>query len=151
MQINFDEHQVLSRTLCKSNIQNFANMKNWIHYTDANNTKTNNKSPNYISHRRCSVRKGVVRNFAKFAGKHLCQSLFFNKVVKKKRLWHKCFPVNFVKHLFYRTPLDDCFWKERKFQRCTGWSGIDLMQINYGEYQTLPQTICTRILKVLRT
>ena len=24
--------------------------------------------------------KGVFRNFAKFTGKHLCQSLFFNKV-----------------------------------------------------------------------
>ena len=32
------------------------------------------------SHRRCSVRKGVLRNFAKFTGKHLCQSLYFNKV-----------------------------------------------------------------------
>ena len=32
------------------------------------------------NHHRCSVRKGVPRNFAKFAGKHLCQSLFFNKV-----------------------------------------------------------------------
>ena len=32
------------------------------------------------SHRRCSVRKIVLRNFAKFTGKHLCQSLFFNKV-----------------------------------------------------------------------
>ena len=29
---------------------------------------------------RCSLRKGVFRNFAKFTGKHLCQSLFFNKV-----------------------------------------------------------------------
>ena len=29
----------------------------------------------------CSVRKGVLRNFAKFTGKHLCQSRFFNKVV----------------------------------------------------------------------
>ena len=28
----------------------------------------------------CSIRKGVLRNFAKFTGKHLCQSLFFNKV-----------------------------------------------------------------------
>ena len=27
-----------------------------------------------------SVRKGILRNFAKFTGKHLCQSLFFNKV-----------------------------------------------------------------------
>ena len=26
------------------------------------------------NHRRCSVRKGVLRNFAKFTGKHLCQS-----------------------------------------------------------------------------
>ena len=32
------------------------------------------------SHRRCSVRKGILRNFAKFSGKDLCQSLFFNKV-----------------------------------------------------------------------
>ena len=33
------------------------------------------------SHQRCSVRKGILRNFAKFTGKHLCQSLFLNKVV----------------------------------------------------------------------
>ena len=32
------------------------------------------------SHRRCSVRKCVLRNFAKFIGKHLRQSLYFNKV-----------------------------------------------------------------------
>ena len=32
------------------------------------------------SHRRCSIEKGVSENFAKFAGKHLCQSIFFNKV-----------------------------------------------------------------------
>ena len=32
------------------------------------------------SHRRCSVKKGVPRNFAKFTGTHLYQRLFFNKV-----------------------------------------------------------------------
>ena len=32
------------------------------------------------SHQRCSMKKDVLRNFAKFTGKHLCQSLFFNKV-----------------------------------------------------------------------
>ena len=32
------------------------------------------------SHLRCSVTKGVLRNVAKFTGKYLCQSLFFNKV-----------------------------------------------------------------------
>ena len=56
--------------------------------------------------RRCSVRKGVLRKFAKFTGKHLCQSFFFNKVaglrpatLLKKKLWHRCFPeaCNFIK------------------------------------------------------
>ena len=26
------------------------------------------------------MKKGVLKNFTKFTGKHLCQSLFFNKV-----------------------------------------------------------------------
>ena len=30
--------------------------------------------------RRCSERKGVLRNFANFTGKHLWKSLFFNKI-----------------------------------------------------------------------
>ena len=58
------------------------------------------------SHQRCSVTKGVLRNFAKFTGKPLCKSLFFNKVADlrpetlfKKRLRYRCFPevCNFVK------------------------------------------------------
>ena len=32
------------------------------------------------SHWKCSVGKAILRNFAKSTGKHLCQSLFFNKV-----------------------------------------------------------------------
>ena len=40
----------------------------------------------WSSYRRCSVKKGVPRNFAKFIGKHLCQSIFFNKVAKKEIL-----------------------------------------------------------------
>ena len=31
------------------------------------------------NHLRCSIRKGVLKNFAKFTGKHLRQSLFFKK------------------------------------------------------------------------
>ena len=61
------------------------------------------------SHQRCSVRKGVLRNFAKFTGKHLWLSLLFNKfaglrpaTLLKKRLLHGCFSVNFSK--FVRTP-----------------------------------------------
>ena len=49
-------------------------------------------------HWRCSVKKNVLRNFAKFTGKHLCQSLFFNNfaglrpvTLLEKRLWHRCF------------------------------------------------------------
>ena len=52
------------------------------------------------SHRRYFVRKGVLRNFPKFTGKYLYQSLFFNKVagLRRKRLWHRCFPMNFAKY-----------------------------------------------------
>ena len=32
------------------------------------------------SHQRCSVKKGVLKNFIKFTGEDLCQSLFFNKI-----------------------------------------------------------------------
>ena len=38
------------------------------------------------SHRRCSAKKGVLRNFAKFTGKHLCQRLFFKKHCTKSFL-----------------------------------------------------------------
>ena len=32
------------------------------------------------SYQRCSAKKGVLKKFAKFPGKHLRQSLFFKKV-----------------------------------------------------------------------
>ena len=61
------------------------------------------------SHRRHSVKEGVLGNFAKFTGKHLCQSFFFSKVaglrpatLLKKRPWHRCFPVDFAK--FFTAP-----------------------------------------------
>ena len=60
-------------------------------------------------------KKDVLRNFIKFTGKHLCQSLLFNKdaglkpaTLLKRKLWHRCFPVNFMRllrKLFFRTPL----------------------------------------------
>ena len=50
--------------------------------------------------------KGVLRNFEKFTGKHLCQSLFFLKVAGSrpaillwKRTWRRCFPLNCAKFL----------------------------------------------------
>ena len=71
-------------------------------------------------------KKGVLRNFKKFTGKHLCQCLFLNKVaglspatLLKKRLWHRCFPVNLAK--FLRTP----FFREHLW-----WLLFNQMQAN---------------------
>ena len=49
-------------------------------------------------------RKYFLRNFAKFRGKHLYESLFFNKVATllKRGPWHRSFPVTFAR--FLRTP-----------------------------------------------
>ena len=69
---------------------------------DSNNSRS--------SHRRCSVKKGVLKDFAKVTGKYPCWSVFFNNKVSrlrpatllKKGLQHRCFPVNFT--IFLRTP-----------------------------------------------
>ena len=61
-------------------------------------------------------KKGVLKNFIKFTGKHLCQSLFFKKVagrpatLLKNRLWHRCFSVNFVKFLRTSFFIDYSWW-----------------------------------------
>ena len=51
-----------------------------------------------------TYKKGVLRNFVKFTGKHLLQSHFFNKfaglrpaTLFTKRPWYRSFPVNFAK------------------------------------------------------
>ena len=65
------------------------------------------------SHQRCSITKGVLINFAKFREKHLCQSLFRNKVAGLRpkicqglstifiitKLQHKSCNFFFIKHL----------------------------------------------------
>ena len=45
--------------------------------------------------------RDVLRNFAKFTGKHLFQSLG-PVTLLKKRFWHRCFAANFAK--FLKTP-----------------------------------------------
>ena len=60
-------------------------------------------------------KKGVLRNFAKFTGKHLCQNLFFSKVADqacnfiKKEILAQVFSFEFCKisknTYSYRTPL----------------------------------------------
>ena len=59
------------------------------------------KSKWWFASKEVFCRKGVFRNFAKFTGKHLCQSPR-PATLLKKRLWHNCSPVNFA--IFLRTP-----------------------------------------------
>ena len=51
------------------------------------------KQPYKSSHQRCSVKKGVLRNFAKFTGKHLCQSLFLLKLQANRTFCYRTSPV----------------------------------------------------------
>ena len=75
-------------------------------------------------------KNGVLKNFATFTGKHLCQSLFLIKLqpntcnfIKKrlwhrpyacnfikKRLWHRCLPVNFEKFLGTPFFIEQLWW-----------------------------------------
>ena len=56
--------------------------------------------------RRCSAKKGVLINFAKFTGKHLCQSLFLIKLqackISKKTSFHRAPPVAAFGKVFYQ-------------------------------------------------
>ena len=51
-------------------------------------------------------KKGVLKNFAKFTGKHLCQIFFFNKVASQGQ-----------QHLFYRTTPGYCFCYNYLFEK----------------------------------
>ena len=62
-------------------------------------------------------KKGVLKNFAKFSVKHLCWSLFFNKVAGlvynfiKKETSTLVFSCEYTeKTRFYKTPLGSYFW-----------------------------------------
>ena len=55
------------------------------------------------SHQRCSVKKDVLRNFAKITGKHLCQSLFFNKVTGVREISKNTF---FTEHVWATASLN---------------------------------------------
>ena len=73
--------------------------------------------------RRCSV-VGALENFAKFTGKHLCQSLFFNNFIKKETLaqMFSCEFCEIFKNTFFkRTPLVAAF---NSFILNKKWDGI---------------------------
>ena len=57
-----------------------------------------------------SATRGFYTNWCSQKGVLKC--LWSANFIKKK-LWHRCFPMNFTKYLktsFYRTPLDYCFY-----------------------------------------
>ena len=73
------------------------------------------------SHRRYSKKKRVLKSFAKFTGKHLCQNHNFNKVaglrpatlLKKKKTQAQVFSCEFFKiskNTYFEEHLNDSFW-----------------------------------------
>ena len=85
--------------------------------------------------------KGVLKNLAKFTGKHLRWSFFFNKEKKdtkkriKKETLKRCFSVNFAK--FSVTPFSQntsggCFW------RLSESFYVDHWQKKSSNFQELP-------------
>ena len=94
------------------------------------------------SYRRCSVGKGVLRSFAKLTGKHLCQSLFFNKIaglspatLLKKRLLCRGFPVNFAKFLrthFLQNTSERLLLMQYQYGNC---SFVWILLCSYSQYQ----------------
>ena len=76
----------------------FSNYENWKILSTLLNEKKENFNVVFV--------EAVVQACSKFTGKHLCQSLLFNKVaglrpatLLRRILWHRCFPVNFMKFL----------------------------------------------------
>ena len=68
MESDIPQHHKVKSTYSKSNenmIPTTEETSHWRHRS---------------SHQRCSLRKVILKNFAKFTGKHLYQGLFFNKV-----------------------------------------------------------------------
>ena len=95
------------------------------------------------SYQRCYVRKGILRNFAKFKGKHLFQGLFLKKLagvraasLLQKRLWRRCLPENFTK--FLRTPFHKkhlwwlllMFYTKRCLQNTSGQPLLVLFRVS---------------------
>ena len=60
-------------------------------------------------HQKCSMKKDILGNFAKFTGKHLCQSLFFNKVTGLGL--YRPLPAKFLRTPFLQNTSYDCFPK----------------------------------------
>ena len=100
------KHNVLIQRNLKYILYQWMNLKNRFKRCSANRIEAVllHKPPSWRPELFC--KKDVLRNFAKFTGKHLSQCLFFNKVaglraatLLKRRPWYRRFPVIFAKFL----------------------------------------------------
>ena len=95
----------------------------------------------------CFVKK-VFLEFSQNSQEKTCARVFFNKVAElksapllKKRLWHRCFPVNFVKYL--RTPfLTGHLWWLLLYER------LHLQQQNFYKYCEISKSVFLSFLLV---
>ena len=92
------------------------------------------------SHPREFCKKGALENFESFTGKHLYQSLFFNKVAARKpatllkKSFFKCLPVNFEK-----------IFKNNFFIEHLWWLHLDLKQARFSiEFVRLKTSLTSR-------
>ena len=81
-------------------------------------TKRCQKSTCRSSRSEMICRKSVFRNFAKFTGKQLCQSLFFNKVANLRQIFAK-FLEQIIEHLRLQNISGGCFCACRRCE-CSG-------------------------------
>ena len=108
------------------------------------------------SHQRCSVKKGFLRNFAKFPGKQLCKSLFFIKVaglrpatLLKKRLLQvfSCEFSETSKNTFFTEHLwttASVFWYKEFWKIIQPWEVDSIKNVTF----TLLKTTCFFLIRL---
>ena len=92
--------------------EDFVSQAYYNTLVDSHNNNAQKQSPGCVM-----LKKVFLKISQKFTGKHMCQSLLFNKVAGprpatliKKRLWHRCFPVNFAKFLRTSFSIEHLGW-----------------------------------------
>ena len=110
------------------------------------------QTPSRSSHRKCSVKKGVLKSFANLTGKHVCWSLFLIKlqIFIKKRLQYTCFPVKFAKFLRTSTLKNICERLLLPFLRFTKFNINFFLWVSWRHrflYNKLPPLLSSKKVK----
>ena len=91
------------------------------------------------SRRRCSVKK-LFLEILQNSQENTCARVSFLKklqplvcnFIKKKRLWHRCFPVNFakfLKHVFLQNTSSGCFWNNHSYYSFLDYALISVIEL----------------------